>query len=161
MAEKAEYNPPLYEPPQGMQPQMQHQHQGMQPIEPDHAYIHEAPTPVVQPDASPIPMQTMQAVPTNPNGYQSVTPLHALNRASTPVDCPVCGKREMTKVEARNGNTNHGWAALLCCCFCLGCIPYLMSSLKDVEHRCGNCNAHLATWHNSGHVDIHQGGQKK
>lgn len=91
----------------------------------------------------------------HPSGYNSATPLHALQRGPTPVDCPVCGQREMTRVEAHAGNTTHGWAAVLCCCFCLGCIPYLMSSLKDVNHYCGKCGALLATWHNSGRVDVH------
>ncbi|GFF42245.1 conserved hypothetical protein [Aspergillus lentulus] len=91
----------------------------------------------------------------HPSGYNTATPLHALQRGPTPVDCPVCGHREMTRAEAHSGNTTHGWAAVLCCCFCLGCIPYLMSSLKDVDHYCGKCGVMLATWHNSGRVDVH------
>lgn len=90
-----------------------------------------------------------------PSGYNTATPLHALQRGTTPVDCPVCGQREMTRVEPRSGNTTHGWAAVLCCCACLGCIPYLMSSLKDVDHHCGKCGVMLATWHNSGRVEVH------
>ena len=54
-----------------------------------------------------------------------------------------------------------GWAAILCFCCCLGCIPYLMSSLKDVEHSCGKCGAKLATWHNSGRVQVLQNGARK
>ncbi|GFG12523.1 conserved hypothetical protein [Aspergillus udagawae] len=91
----------------------------------------------------------------HPSGYNTATPLHALQRGPTPVDCPVCGHREMSRVEAHSGNTTHGWAAVLCCCFCLGCIPYLMSSLKDVDHYCGKCGVMLATWRNSGRVDVH------
>ncbi|KEY82038.1 hypothetical protein BA78_8549, partial [Aspergillus fumigatus] len=41
----------------------------------------------------------------HPSGYNSATPLHALQRGPTPVDCPVCGQREMTRVEAHAGNT--------------------------------------------------------
>ncbi|RHZ63595.1 LITAF-like zinc ribbon domain-containing protein [Aspergillus thermomutatus] len=40
-----------------------------------------------------------------PSGYNTATPLHALQRGPTPVDCPVCGSREMTRVEAQTGNT--------------------------------------------------------
>jgi lipopolysaccharide-induced tumor necrosis factor-alpha factor len=40
-----------------------------------------------------------------PNVYNTATPLHALQRGPTPVDCPVCGQREMTRVEPHSGNT--------------------------------------------------------
>lgn len=30
-----------------------------------------------------------------------------------------------------------------------------MSSLKDVDHYCGKCGTMLATWHNSGRVEVH------
>ncbi|KAJ5133072.1 LPS-induced tumor necrosis factor alpha factor [Penicillium atrosanguineum] len=94
-------------------------------------------------------------------GYTTATPLHALLSVPCPVDCPCCGKREMTRIEAVSGTTTHGWAAVLCCCCCLGCIPYLMSSLKDVNHYCGQCSAKLATWHNSRRVEVLQTGQRK
>ncbi|RAK75798.1 LITAF-like zinc ribbon domain-containing protein [Aspergillus fijiensis CBS 313.89] len=90
------------------------------------------------------------------SGYNNATPLHALQRGPAPVDCPSCGSREMTRVVAEAGNTTHAWAAVTCICCCLGCIPYLMSSLKDVHHYCGKCGALLATWHNSGRTDVHQ-----
>ena len=48
------------------------------------------------------------------------------------------------------------WAALLCFCCFLGCVPFMMRSLKDVEHHCGKCGVLLATWHNSGRVVVHQ-----
>ena len=54
-----------------------------------------------------------------------------------------------------------GWAAILCFCCCLGCVPYLMSSLKDVEHSCGKCGAKLAKWHNSGRVNVLQNGARR
>ncbi|KAJ5979803.1 LPS-induced tumor necrosis factor alpha factor [Penicillium waksmanii] len=94
-------------------------------------------------------------------GYATATPLHALLSVPCPVDCPCCGKREMTRIEAVSGTKTHGWAALLCCCCCLGCIPYLMSSLKDINHYCGQCSAKLATWHDSGRVEVLQTGQRK
>ncbi|KAF4263897.1 hypothetical protein CNMCM8689_001556 [Aspergillus fumigatus] len=49
----------------------------------------------------------------HPSGYNSATPLHALQRGPTPVDCPVCGQREMTRVEAHAGNTTHSASAPL------------------------------------------------
>ncbi|CAG8927505.1 unnamed protein product [Penicillium salamii] len=97
----------------------------------------------------------------HPSGYMTAVPLHSVQSAPCPVDCPVCGQREMTRVEAVSGGTTHGWAAILCFCCCLGCIPYLMTSLKDVEHSCGKCSAKLATWHNSGRVQVLQNGPRK
>ncbi|BCS20246.1 uncharacterized protein APUU_20678S [Aspergillus puulaauensis] len=90
------------------------------------------------------------------NHYPTAIPLHALERTSQVVDCPMCHTREMTRTEAVNGATTHGWAAVLCCCACIGCIPYFMAAFKDVEHKCGKCNYLLATYHGSGHVVIHQ-----
>ncbi|KAJ6112934.1 hypothetical protein N7512_008258 [Penicillium capsulatum] len=40
-----------------------------------------------------------------PSGYASCTPLHALQSAPAPVDCPCCGRREMTRTEAVSGGT--------------------------------------------------------
>lgn len=41
----------------------------------------------------------------HPSGYATATPLHALQSAPCPVDCPVCGQREMTRVQAVSGST--------------------------------------------------------
>ncbi|KAJ6119897.1 hypothetical protein N7523_004177 [Penicillium sp. IBT 18751x] len=96
----------------------------------------------------------------HPSGYATATPLHSLLSAPSPVDCPCCGKREMTRTEAVSGGTTHAWAAILCFFCCLGCIPYLMSSLKDVDHYCGACGAKIAIWHNSGRIEVLQNGQR-
>ncbi|KAL2069871.1 hypothetical protein VTL71DRAFT_14550 [Oculimacula yallundae] len=93
----------------------------------------------------------------NGNGkpkYQTATPLASLQGGPTPVDCPVCGVREMTRTEFVSGGSTHAWAALCCFCLCLGCIPYMVSSLKDCEHKCGSCGALLACWHRSGRTDV-------
>jgi lipopolysaccharide-induced tumor necrosis factor-alpha factor len=37
--------------------------------------------------------------------YQTVTPLGSLTQGAAPVDCPVCGVREMTKTEFVSGGT--------------------------------------------------------
>ncbi|KAL2817682.1 LITAF-like zinc ribbon domain-containing protein [Aspergillus cavernicola] len=87
--------------------------------------------------------------------YPTATPLHALQRTPQAVDCPVCHEREMTRTQGVNGNTTHAWAAVLCCCACLGCVPYLAAAFKDVDHMCGKCGYVLATYHNSGHVVVH------
>ncbi|KAJ5880992.1 LPS-induced tumor necrosis factor alpha factor [Penicillium subrubescens] len=103
------------------------------------------------------PQQQMYYTPYgHPSGYATAVPLHALQSAPCPVDCPACGRREMTRVEPVTGMTTHGWAAVLCFCCCLGCIPYLMSSLKDVDHYCGGCGTKLACWHNSGRIQVFQ-----
>ncbi|KAL4761355.1 LITAF-like zinc ribbon domain-containing protein [Aspergillus foveolatus] len=95
-----------------------------------------------------------------PSQYPTAFPLHALQRTPQVVDCPACGQREMTRTEAVNGNSTHAWAAVLCCCACIGCIPYFVAAFKNVDHHCGKCGQLLATYHGSGHVVVHsQGGQ--
>ncbi|EXL96761.1 LITAF-like zinc ribbon domain-containing protein [Fusarium oxysporum II5] len=86
--------------------------------------------------------------------YKTVAPIAALGRSPAPVDCPGCGQRALTATSFAIGNTTHGWAAAICCLFCLGCIPYLMNDAKDVEHKCGQCGITLATWHRSGTTEI-------
>jgi len=88
------------------------------------------------------------------NNYQIATPLGSLQQGPSPVDCPVCGVREMTRTEFVSGGTTHLSAALCCCCFCLGCVPYLASWFKDCEHKCGKCGAILAIWHRSGRTEV-------
>jgi len=90
--------------------------------------------------------------------YLNATPIGVLGRGASPVDCPACGKREMTRVTYVTGNTTHGWAFGACICFCLGCIPYLLNDMKDVQHHCGKCGVLLSTWHRSGAVEVHQHG---
>ena len=51
--------------------------------------------------------------------------------------------------------SDSAWAFGLCCLACLGCIPYMMSSTKDVTHKCGKCGVLLATWHRSGTTEVH------
>ncbi|PVF91295.1 hypothetical protein CPB86DRAFT_719689 [Serendipita vermifera] len=85
-----------------------------------------------------------------PGAPLTATPITALNRGSAPVDCPVCGQRAVTSTRKVIGSNNHLWAAITCFCCCLGCIPYLLDDLKDVEHSCSNCGTHLATYYKSG-----------
>ncbi|KAF2865955.1 LITAF-like zinc ribbon domain-containing protein [Massariosphaeria phaeospora] len=88
--------------------------------------------------------------------YQNVTPIPSLNRSPAPADCPACGQRAMTNVAFEVGNTTHAWALGICCfTLCLGFIPYVMNSLKDVQHKCGRCGVLLATWHRSGTTEVH------
>ena len=95
--------------------------------------------------------------PQQPSGavYQNATPIASLNRGPAPADCPACGQRAMTNVAFETGNTTHAWALATCCLCLLGCIPYLMNSLKDVTHKCGRCGVLLATWHRSGTTEVH------
>ncbi|EMD58317.1 hypothetical protein GGP41_009703 [Bipolaris sorokiniana] len=87
--------------------------------------------------------------------YQNATPIANLQRGPAPADCPACGQRSLTNVSFETGNTTHAWAFGLCCLCCLGCIPYVMSSTKDVQHKCGRCGVLLATWHRSGSTEVH------
>lgn len=93
---------------------------------------------------------------TNGNQFKTVTAIPNLGMGPSPVDCPSCGKRGITRVSYHPGNTTHIWAFILFCfTLCLCFIPYMMNSLKDVQHNCGNCGVLLATWHKSGAVDVH------
>lgn len=47
------------------------------------------------------------------------------------------------------------WALGVCCLSCLGCFAYLVKGTKNIEHRCGKCSRHLATWHRSGTTEVH------
>jgi len=88
------------------------------------------------------------------NTYASSTPLPSLQKMPAVVDCPVCGVREMTVTQYVAGGMTHLWAALLCFCCCLGCIPYMVNGLKDVEQKCGNCGAILAVCKQSGTTEV-------
>ncbi|KAL4940053.1 LITAF-like zinc ribbon domain-containing protein [Aspergillus oleicola] len=107
------------------------------------------------PDLQMYPPQKYAPAP-QPNQYPTAVPLHALQRTSQVVDCPICHQREMTQTEGVNGKTTHGWAAVLCFCACVGCIPYFVAAFKDINHLCGKCGKLLATYHGSGHVVVHQ-----
>ncbi|EAW12893.1 uncharacterized protein ACLA_013280 [Aspergillus clavatus NRRL 1] len=131
------------------------------PVAPQNTYSPHPASPLAQSTVPEAFTPQPGAAAANPSGYTMAVPLASLQRGPTPVDCPVCGQREMTRTEPEAGNTTHGWAAVLCCCFCLGCLPYLMSSLKDVNHFCGKCGAMLATWHNSGRVEVHTAAARK
>ncbi|KAF2486878.1 LITAF-like zinc ribbon domain-containing protein [Neohortaea acidophila] len=88
--------------------------------------------------------------------YSSATPIHTLGMSSVPVDCPGCGHRALTQTDFQAGKTTHAWAVGLCCLTGVCCwIPYVMNGMKDVQHRCGSCGMLLATWHKSGHVEVH------
>jgi len=148
------YQPPVQ--PQGTYPP-QVQPQGTYPpqVQPQAIYppVAAQPTvPVVVQQAIPMQIVSQGLV------YQTATPIAALNMSSVPVDCPACGQRGLTTITHEPGGTTHAWAALLCFCFCLGCIPYLMTSLQDVVHRCSKCGAQLATWHRSGYTQVHING---
>ncbi|KAL4861894.1 LITAF-like zinc ribbon domain-containing protein [Aspergillus spectabilis] len=102
------------------------------------------------------PQPQLQPAVQQPSQYPTAVPLHALQRSPQVVDCPVCGQREMTRTEGVTGKTTHGWAGVLCFCACLGCIPYFAAAFKDMNHMCGRCGHVLATYHNSGHVEVHK-----
>ncbi|KAL4734512.1 LITAF-like zinc ribbon domain-containing protein [Aspergillus similis] len=106
------------------------------------------------------PPQPYAAAQPQPSQYPTAFPLHALQRTPQVVDCPVCSQREMTRTEAVNGNSTHAWAAVLCCCACIGCIPYFVAAFKNVDHHCGKCGQLLATYHGSGHVVVHTRGEQ-
>ncbi|KAH7149058.1 LITAF-like zinc ribbon domain-containing protein [Dactylonectria estremocensis] len=81
-------------------------------------------------------------------------PIELLQSMPAPVHCPSCGTRAVTVATPETGNFVHGAAALMCFFTCLGCIPYLISSLKDVNHRCSNCGIPLAKFHRSGRTEV-------
>ncbi|KAE9368135.1 hypothetical protein N431DRAFT_429332 [Stipitochalara longipes BDJ] len=98
--------------------------------------------------------QQMPQQPLPQNNFASATPLVSLQQGPAPVDCPMCRVRQMTRVEFVSGGTTHLVALLCCLGLCCGCIPYLTTWFKDVEHKCGNCGALLAVWHRSGRTEV-------
>jgi hypothetical protein len=123
-----------------------------------HAQHHGQPTPTFEEQQKAYPHPQPGMPPQQQQGgtvYQNATPIASLGRGPAPADCPACGQRSMTSVGFESGNTTHAWAAALCCFACLGCIPYAMSSTKDVTHKCGRCGVLLATWHRSGSTEVH------
>ena len=50
---------------------------------------------------------------------------------------------------------NSTWAFILCCTtLCLCWIPYLIDSLKDVQHKCSNCQTVVANVKSNGSVEV-------
>jgi len=47
------------------------------------------------------------------------------------------------------------WALGFCFVTCLPCIPYFIDTFHDVQHKCGNCGALLATFLRSGGTTVH------
>ncbi|EXF85298.1 LITAF-like zinc finger domain-containing protein [Colletotrichum fioriniae PJ7] len=91
-----------------------------------------------------------------PQNFQPYgTPLPSLGPHPAPVECPECHARGVTAVEYTSGGFTHALAALVCFVSCLGCIPYLFSSLKDARHKCSKCGIPLATYHRSGRTEVH------
>ncbi|KAH8755544.1 LITAF-like zinc ribbon domain-containing protein [Hyaloscypha finlandica] len=101
-----------------------------------------------------MPQQPMAQQPMPANNFASATPLVSLQQGPAPVDCPMCRVRQMTRVEFVSGGTTHLIAILCCLGLCCGCVPYLTTWFKDVEHKCGNCGALLAVWHRSGRTEV-------
>lgn len=144
--EKIDYNQASPQPQQGyVQPQQQQQAY----VQPQQQYAQQQhPSFQQQPSQQSVPVMQKQSM------YQSAIPLASLQGNPAPVDCPICHNREMTRVDYQSGGYTHVAAALLCFVFCLGCIPYLITSLKDVVHKCGHCGATLAIWHRSGRTEV-------
>ncbi|KAF7544162.1 hypothetical protein G7Z17_g10174 [Cylindrodendrum hubeiense] len=89
-----------------------------------------------------------------PQNNLACAPIEMLQSQSAPVRCPSCGTRANTVTTPESGGFQHGVAALVCLVSCLGCIPYCISSLKDVHHKCGNCGVPLAKFHRSGRTEV-------
>lgn len=105
------------------------------------------------------PSVAYNMTPINASGksqYDNTIPLSSLTRSSAPVECPSCSHRGMTDTDYMSGNTTRAWAlGTLLLTWSLCCIPYCLSSTKNVTHKCGQCGALLATWHRSGHTEVH------
>ncbi|KAI9867892.1 MAG: hypothetical protein M1813_007714 [Trichoglossum hirsutum] len=79
-----------------MPPAMPPQQAGIHPSQQDYAIYQ------MQSQQMMTPQVTYQG---QPQGYLSATPLAAVGRGATPVDCPACGKRAMTRITPMVGNT--------------------------------------------------------
>ncbi|KAK0369492.1 LITAF-like zinc finger domain-containing protein, partial [Colletotrichum limetticola] len=103
-----------------------------------------------------VPPQSYPLQTGGPQNFQPYgTPLPSLGPHPAPVQCPECHARGVTAVEYSSGGFTHALAALVCFVSCLGCIPYLFSSLKDARHKCSKCGIPLATYHRSGRTEVH------
>ncbi|KAH7098340.1 LITAF-like zinc ribbon domain-containing protein [Auriculariales sp. MPI-PUGE-AT-0066] len=73
-----------------------------------------------------------------------------LGKTAASTQCPQCGQTATTSIEHKTGKSTHIWAIItgVCCGMC--CVPYLINTWKDVEHKCGSCGTPLAIWHRSG-----------
>ncbi|KAK1974674.1 LITAF-like zinc ribbon domain-containing protein [Colletotrichum cereale] len=107
----------------------------------------------------PLQEQQQQGFPMQGGGPQNFqpygTPLPALGPHPAPVECPDCRARGVTAVKYSSGGFTHALAAVVCFVSCLGCVPYLFTSLKDARHKCYKCGIPLATYHRSGRTEVH------
>ncbi|KAF4462862.1 litaf-like zinc finger domain-containing [Fusarium albosuccineum] len=121
--------------------------------------------PLTNPSSPPPTHQYGGSYQQDPNGFPPQThapqqqglssiPIQNLQSQSAPVVCPSCNARAMTVTTPESGGLTHAIAAAVCLVSCLGCIPYCISSLKDVHHKCGNCGIPLADFHRSGRTEV-------
>ncbi|KAG8623818.1 hypothetical protein KVT40_008794 [Elsinoe batatas] len=91
-----------------------------------------------------------------------VTPLTAIGRTETTVDCPRCQQAVKTRIERHVGQRATIWSVVIC--LCVGClcawIPCVMDDCKDVEHYCSQCNLALATVSAGGAVELGEAARK-
>jgi lipopolysaccharide-induced tumor necrosis factor-alpha factor len=138
------------QPPYGSQPQL---YQGVQPQMT--GYGPGSPVTPMAMEQRGFPQQPQGPPMNNPSQFQNALPLSVLGQGAAPVDCPMCKKRALTQINTEVGNTTHVWALAFCLAFCLGCIPYMITSTMDIRHNCSSCGALLATWHRSGRTVVH------
>lgn len=110
--------------------------------------------PEMGPSAMRSTMEYAQPHPTRPQ--QEIAYKTPFGEVSVPIQCPVCQQQTISKIKHVSGNYTFVWAAGLCATLCLGCIPFCVGRLKNIEHTCSNCNTKLATWHrHDRRVDLH------
>jgi len=120
------------------------------------------------PEPAPFAAQPQAHLPMPEKFQQSHQPLTQpidlvhLRESAAPVVCPLCSYTGMTKTEYHSGGVTNAWGigAFLFCCVCCW-VPYVMDSTKDVDHFCGQCKRHLATWHRSGRTEVERGAQRR
>jgi len=108
-----------------------------------------------QPQMMQQPVMTQPMGPPGGHVYQSAVPIQTLGESSAPIDCPSCHQRGMTNTTRVAGDCTHLWAIGACLVLCMPCIPYLIDSFKDVEHKCGKCGVSVATCKKSGGTTVH------
>ncbi|KAJ4983078.1 litaf-like zinc finger domain-containing protein [Stagonosporopsis vannaccii] len=124
-----------------------------QPVSPDQVSLIMNGEPALPP--YPTENYKMSIPASNTPKHPNIIPLSTLTRSPAPVECPACKHRGITSTDYESGNTTRAWAlGLLLLTWCLCCIPYCMTSTKNVSHKCGQCGVLLATWHRSGHTEV-------
>ncbi|PAV60121.1 hypothetical protein WR25_10293 [Diploscapter pachys] len=83
-----------------------------------------------------------------PQPQPTIVNVMVFDRYPMSLNCPHCKQNIVTTLSYRGGILT--WLSVgglfitgLWCCLC---VPFCIDDLKDVEHHCSSCHAHLGTY---------------